>query len=91
MICTSDGSSWHQHIALPGDRRRLWLIVLRCIGPEGSSLRIEIHLRVGTQIHSPLQRRLQILYVYSELVLICPPCRLIQVLMKLPHLIFLYW
>jgi len=60
------------------------LTVLHAVRLEGACVRVEIHLRVGTHIDRPFQQWLQILDVQAELVLIGPPCRLIQVLMKLP-------
>ena len=88
MIGTRDGTARHQHVAFQRDRCRLRLVVLLAVCLEGTRIRIEIHLRVGTHINRPLQLRLQILDVQPELVLIRPPRRLVQVLMKLPHLIF---
>ena len=89
MIGTRDGAARHQHVALPRDGRRLWQVVLLAVGLEGARIGIEVHLRVGTQIDRPLQRRLQIFDVKSELILVGSARRFVQVFMKLPHLVFL--
>ena len=87
MIGTRDGASRHQLVTLPGNPGLLRLLMLLTISLEGARIRVEVHLRVGTQIDCPLQLWLQILDVQSELVLIGSAGCLIQVLMELPHVL----
>ena len=59
------------------------------VGIERPSLRIEAHLGIGTQIYRAVEAGLQILDIQSELVVIRPPRRLIQVTVEAPNVILL--
>ena len=59
------------------------------ISLERSGIGVEVHLGVGTHIDGALQRGLEILDVEAKLVLVGSASRLVQVLMKLSHLVFL--
>ena len=86
-----DGATRHQHIALPRDVNRLWQVVLRRIGIERTGIGVEPHLWVGTHIDRTVQSRFQILDIEAELIHIGPSCRLIEVLVELQNLGFVFW
>ena len=89
VISPVNRSSGHQTVTFLTDVDGFLLLRLFSVCQKSSCLWVEEHLRVGTQINRAIQSRLQVFDVHLELVLIGQPCRLVQIPMELPNLLFL--
>ena len=76
-------------VLLAADADGLWLFVALRIGIERTCLQVDDHPRVGTHIYRALYPRLQKLDVNAKLILVSPPCRVIQIQVELSDILLL--
>ena len=90
VICSCDGASRHQSVALPRYFGWFGLVVLISVGLEWACIRVPVHLWIGTHIHGALYFWVQIFDVDAELVLIGSSRRVVQVLVELADVGFFF-